>query len=139
MISAHIIDDNEADRYILKRAIKDSGVAAKIFESCHGQEALDFLLDYENNVERFNGDYPPIINFLDINMPLLDGFAFLEKFSEARQSMEVYKSVVFMMYSSSESEIDRKKVEGYEFVCGYLTKGAFTPEDIREKAKIVWG
>ncbi|MCQ8888543.1 hypothetical protein NQT72_03255 [Pseudoalteromonas carrageenovora] len=44
-----IIDDDEVDRYILKRLIKEAQLELRIFEKTDGQEALDFLEDYDAN------------------------------------------------------------------------------------------
>ena len=44
-----IVDDNEVDRYILKRLIKEAKLDLTIFEKKDGQEALEFLENYESS------------------------------------------------------------------------------------------
>jgi len=130
--SIMIIDDDEVDRYLLKRTIKKLDVATEIFEAGNGKEALDFLSNYEENSQKYGNDFPPILIFLDINMPIMNGFEFLESFDILKNTEKGYKSSIFTMYTSSEREEDKKKTEAYGFVKGYIVKGSLTPESLRE-------
>ena len=66
-----IIDDEETDRYLLKRLLKKIKITCKVFEATDGKEALDFFLNEEKNLIKYSDSYPPTIIFLDINMPIL--------------------------------------------------------------------
>ena len=83
-LSILIVDDNASDRYLLKRHLEGLGFPVKFFETEDGVEALEFFKNYEKNRELYPKDYPPMIVFLDINMPRMNGFAFLEEFSKLR-------------------------------------------------------
>ncbi|MEL0657315.1 response regulator, partial [Pseudoalteromonas issachenkonii] len=96
-----IVDDNEVDRYILKRLIKQAKLELTIYEKKEGQEALEFLENYESNRIKYTDGFPPIHIFLDINMPKVNGIQFLEEFSKLRKKIEI-SSCVVMMFSSSE-------------------------------------
>ena len=127
-----IVDDDEVDRYVLKRLVKASGLDLTIFEKMDGKEALDFFEDYEENKRKHPESYPPILIFLDINMPRVNGIEFLEKFSHLRKMIEI-DSCVIIMFSSSEREEDKKKIMAYDFVKDYVVKGTLTAEELKEK------
>jgi CheY-like chemotaxis protein len=128
-----IIDDDEVDRYVLKRLIKEAKLELTIFEKNDGQEALDFLTDYENNRQEYPKEFPPILIFLDINMPRINGIQFLEEFSKLRVEVDDIQSCVVMMFSSSEREEEKAIIMAHEFVKGYLVKGTFKAQELKEQ------
>mgnify|MGYP003635262779 CR=1 FL=1 len=130
-ISVLIIDDSEIDRYVLKRQLNEVGVV-DIFESDDGSSALEFLENYEENCKIYNKKFPPVVIFLDINMPIIGGFEFLDKFAELRNRLAL-KSCVIMMYSSSERAEDREKASSFDFVKDYMTKGEMNTQELRAK------
>lgn len=130
-ISVLIVDDSEVDRYILKRQLKEIGVT-DVFESDDGLSALDFLENYEENCKIYSKKFPPVVIFLDINMPNIGGFEFLVKFAELRNRLAL-KSCVIMMYSSSERPEDKEKASSFDFVKDYLVKGEMDIEDLKDK------
>lgn len=131
-ISIMIIDDDEVDRYLLKRLIKKSNLPHKIFEAVNGKDARDFLEDYDVQKNKFGEGFPPLLIFLDINMPIMGGFEFLECFSILREKSTAYQTSVFTMFSSSEREEDKAKARSYGFVKGFISKGAVTKEKIKD-------
>ncbi|KLN59399.1 hypothetical protein WH96_18050 [Kiloniella spongiae] len=130
--SVMIIDDNEDDRYLLKRLMKKLDIATEIFEADNGQSALDFLTEYQFNKQKFPDDFPPIFIFLDINMPIMNGIEFLKKYSALRQTNKKHMSSIFTMYTSSEREEDIEIKELYDFVKGYIVKGNLKAENLQE-------
>jgi CheY-like chemotaxis protein len=127
-----IIDDDEVDRYVLKRLIKETQLPLNIFEKKDGQEALEFLQNYEENKKQDPDGFPPVLIFLDINMPRVNGIQFLEEFSKLREIIEV-DSCVVMMFSSSAREEEKEKIMTYDFVKDYLVKGSFKADELKEK------
>ncbi|MBQ4835670.1 response regulator [Pseudoalteromonas luteoviolacea] len=130
--SIMIIDDCEDDRYLLKRVIKKLDISTQIFEADNGETALNFLEDYEENYKRFADDFPPLLIFLDINMPRVNGFEFLAAFHKLREANKNYTSSIFIMFTSSAMEEDKRKTEAYDFVKGFLNKGDLSKECIQE-------
>lgn len=129
--SVLIVDDNEDDRYILKRYLNKADVAQQIFEVGDGKDALAFFKNYGDNKAENPDTYPPAVIFLDVNMPLVDGFEFLEKFSHFRDSQDL-QSVVVMMFSSSGRQEDKNRAFAFPFVKDYLIKGDIKHIDFRK-------
>lgn len=127
--STLIVDDSEEDRYLLKRLIREANLTETIFEKNDGQSALDFLKEYDRNSKLNPGKFPPILIFLDINMPRMDGYRFLQEFEILREQ-DLLRSIVIMMFTSSESEADRKRALSYECVKGYIVKMPETGLDL---------
>jgi CheY-like chemotaxis protein len=113
--SALIIDDSEMDLLVNKMLLTSSEIAEEIQTHTSGTDALAYLK------EVIGGKKPlPEIIFLDINMPVMDGFAFLDAFEKlpenARQSCKI------AVISSSEDLQDIEKVARYKTVVGYFVK-----------------
>ena len=120
-----IVDDSATDRYLLKRMIKETQLETHIVEKANGVEALAFLQDQEQNKKIFGADYPPIICFLDINMPHMDGWDFLSKFSKVREKLGL-TSLTIIMFSSSNNIDQQNKAAQFDCVAGYIVKGEAT-------------
>lgn len=117
-----IIDDSEFDRYILKRQIREAGISEHIFEADDGKSAAEFLDNYQCKSEEYPGKLPPCIIFLDINMPRMNGFEFLEYYRMLLEKNEALRSTIIMMFSSSEIDEEKQKALAYDFVRDYITK-----------------
>ncbi len=131
-LSVLIVDDNEVDRELLRRDLKKTELDAMIFEVSDGEQALKFFEDCNACDDGYQEGDHPILLFLDINMPVLDGFGFLEKFTELRTQYPIDTCVV-IMFTSSEAEADRERALSHEFVADYLVKGEFAVSELREK------
>jgi len=101
-----LIDDDEIVNFISKNALTMAGFD-RVNEAINGKDALDYL---KNNDVDFI--------FLDINMPVMDGWEFLE--SIKNQGL-CHQFKIAMLSSSSRSE-DRKKAMNYECVVTYFEK-----------------
>ncbi len=131
-ISVLIIDDDEIDRYSLTRDLKSTGLSFTIFEKQNGLEALEFFKDYKSQRSLNPDKYPPVISFLDINMPLVSGHEFLEAFARLRKEIGVESNIV-MMFTSSEREEDINRSLSYPFVKDYLVKGKYDKKELKLK------
>jgi CheY-like chemotaxis protein len=94
------VDDNEIDNIISHAIIKKMDIADETVKANNGQEALDYI------IQNCNSGLPDFLNliFLDINMPGMDGFQFLEEFNK----LEKKEKFFVVMLSSSR---DRKDLE----------------------------
>ncbi|MFK8051537.1 MAG: response regulator [Woeseiaceae bacterium] len=128
-----IVDDEELDRYLLTRDLAKTGFDAKIFECGDGEEALKFLTDYDENKQKHGDDFPPVLIFLDINMPRVNGFEFLTQFNDLRAQQNDYQSCVVMMFSSSERPEEHERALAHDFVVDFIIKGKTSSIELKEK------
>ena len=115
------IDDNELDRERLRKSLKKLAFDGPLHEAIDGQEALQILSgDTYIKVET------PLLIFLDLNMPRLSGYEFL---NAVRANPIRAKNAHIVVLTTSEDPRDRKRTEGHR-LSGYLIKPA-TPEKIK--------
>lgn len=110
------IDDDPTSLSILKITFKLTQFCEETLTKMNGQEAIDF---YENLILGKESNVPELI-FLDLNMPVLDGWGFLEIFKERYFSKFPFTKVYIL--SSSVDPSDKKRSEKYEFVQSFLSK-----------------
>ena len=130
-----IIDDDESDRYLLKRLLESGKLETTIFEADDGVAAIDLLQNYEENRAMHGELFPPLIVFLDINMPRMNGFEFLQQFRDLRDQRDAYRSIVFLMVTSSDNERDKEIVSEFDFVKGYIEKFPDTGAELVSNVK----
>ncbi|MGB3618082.1 MAG: response regulator [Catalinimonas sp.] len=114
-----LIDDNEIDNLINQKMIEASSIAEHVFTHTGARSAIEFL----KNVEKMsNGDqsFLPDLIFLDIDMPLMDGFQFLEEFEKLSETVKAHCGVV--MLTSSINPQDLNKAKRSHFVKKYINK-----------------
>lgn len=122
-----LIDDSDIDLFIQRRFLEVYHFSKKLISFKSAEEALISLHNY-------NGDPSPDIIFLDLNMPNVDGFAFLEKFQSLPEGIRNQARIVVL--TSSNSQKDRDQVFRYKNVIQFVTK-PIKQSDIEDLKKIV--
>ena len=110
-----LVDDNDTDNFISRRIIEITKFSNNVIVKNSGKSALDYLHAHEDSPEAI-----PNIIFLDINMPIVDGFVFLyeyEKFSDA-----IKDNCRVIILSSSDNKRDIDKIINNNFVIKFVTK-----------------
>lgn len=115
-----LIDDNEADNYLHRLIISEAGVAEHIVDQPDGIKALEYLK------AEAEGQLPDLI-FLDINMPRMNGWEFLEAYSQLPAVKQ--SAIVVIMLTTSVFQKDRERAEQLPNFSGFLTK-PLTEEDL---------
>jgi len=110
-----LIDDDEPTNFLNKMTLEQSGCASHIRIAQGGQEALDYL-------ERCGlDDSPrPDLIFLDINMPAMDGWEFLEKYKLLPGGQKA--DIVLIMLTTSLNPDDEARTRTYPEVSGFENK-----------------
>ena len=113
-----LVDDDEVDALLVERAVKRTELPIQLQRASNGAEALA-LLEAKSDSEQ-----PPFdIVFLDLNMPIMGGFEFLET---VRNSENLRSLVVFVLSTSNHEE---DLANAYRLgVAGYLVKSTVSPE-----------
>ena len=109
---ALLVDDNDVDLFIQKRFIEIAGFAKDIKTYNSPSQAITYLQESDSKT--------PQIIFLDLNMPDMDGFGFLEKFLQLPKKIHEMVKVVILTSSSNHS--DKKRAESYSSVTNFLSK-----------------
>lgn len=115
MNSVLIVDDEEVDFLIHSKIIKKGNFAEKIVYKSSGTSALEYLKSLIKL-----GEVLPTHIFVDINMPDMDGFQFLEEYSKL-QGIEQYSPAVYIL-SSSDSSYDKSKAKDIPLITDYIVK-----------------
>jgi CheY-like chemotaxis protein len=110
-----LVDDNDTDNFISRRIIEITEFSNNVIVKNSGKDALDYL---EENREI--PDAIPDIIFLDINMPIVDGFVFLYEYEKFSNSVKDKCRVIIL--SSSDNKRDIDKIINNDFVIKFVTK-----------------
>ncbi|GHC58990.1 response regulator [Ulvibacter litoralis] len=110
---ACIVEDDPMHLFITKKYMELSGFVEKILVCKNGKEAYDTLKAMFLNSEKL-----PQIIFLDLNMPIWDGWQFLDEFTK----IPIEKNVIIYILTSSNSEEDINRAEQYSLMSNYLIK-----------------
>lgn len=121
--SVLLVDDERAVNFLNKIVLDENCPECGVAVADNGKKALDYLAENEC----------PDLIFLDLNMPVMDGFEFLDEFE--KQQRCVGHSKIFVLTSSLRDE-DRELALSKSTVSGYLPK-PLTEEHLKTVADIL--
>jgi CheY-like chemotaxis protein len=124
-----LVDDNDTDNFIHKRVIELTGFSKNIIVKNSGKTALEYLESNKNNLDNL-----PNIIFLDINMPIVDGFVFLFEYENFPDPLKEKCKVVILSSSDSKRDIDR--IVDNEYVINFITK-PLSEEALEDLRKLI--
>lgn len=108
-----IVEDDPTHLFITKKYIQLSGHVEKILVCINGKDAFYTLQKLITNKETL-----PKIIFLDLNMPVWDGWQFLDEFTK----IPTEETITVYILTSSNSNEDKEKAKQYSLKSNYLIK-----------------
>jgi CheY-like chemotaxis protein len=110
-----LVDDNELDIMVNKKLIESEKFSSQVLSHTSAQEALDYLKSNSGSDEKI-----PNVIFLDIMMPGMDGFGFLDEFGKLDDVVK--KKIHIVMLSTTESFKDLNRANQNPHVYKFLNK-----------------
>lgn len=114
-----LVDDNEIDNFINQKMLEGCSFAGRVYVHTTGKSALEFLQNIERNAD-FPRELRPQVIFLDINMPIMDGFQFVEEFEKLK--LDTREGVKIMMLTSSINPMDQERSSHVQSITGFMNK-----------------
>jgi CheY-like chemotaxis protein len=118
-----VIDDDHIFIYGLKRLIEETSFCDELLIYQNGEDALAELKERANR-----GDALPAIIFLDLNMPLMTGWEFLDEYLQI-ETKDPAESQVYIVSSSVDPQ-DLLRIEAYPVIRNYILKPV-TSDDLK--------
>ncbi|WP_298319783.1 response regulator [uncultured Aquimarina sp.] len=115
--SVCIIDDDNMYIHLVSKIIELKKLSEKVIVFNNGKEALDFFIKSIQDTEE--SSVPQVI-FLDLNMPIMNGWEFLEEFTKIKD--KISKKIDLYVVSSSIDTRDIDRAKSIRVVSDYLTK-----------------
>ncbi|AWX45419.1 hypothetical protein HME9304_02433 [Flagellimonas maritima] len=104
----YIVDDDPITVFGIKKMLKSIVICKDINTFKNGKLALD---DLKKRIDK--GSILPEVIFLDINMPIMDGWEFLEEFV----SLKLEEKIIINVITSSIDPLDYQKWNSYRLKC----------------------
>lgn len=105
-----LVDDNEIDNFINERMILSTKFAEEVIVKNSADAAMNYIKEHatvETNL--------PDVIFLDLNMPIKDGFAFLEEYDGVSETIKNKCKVIVLSSSISPEDINKASTNPYVF------------------------
>ncbi len=109
-----VIDDSKLDCFIAEKVITNTGKSGEVRSFVSAEQALETIISAKNT------SFPHTIILVDIQMPVMNGFQFIEAFELL--GPEVINNYSIFVISSSINENDLKRVDNYVSVKQFLNK-----------------
>lgn len=110
---ACIIDDDNIYVSLIKKIIKSKNLCDELIVFNNGKQSLDYF-------ENISNENVPDVIFLDINMPVMDGWEFLEQFKKIKT--RINKNIPIYMVSSSIDPADINRAKSLPVIHDYIPK-----------------
>lgn len=113
------IDDDKTTLMLIKMVTEKASFAKDVITALNGREGLEYYHNLLKEPQDKREDYPQLI-FLDLNMPVMNGWEFLDEFVENIYPQFPDTKVVIL--SSSANPVDKERAKQYPIIIGYISK-----------------
>lgn len=110
-----VIDDDDIYQYLLKKELKSTNIVDNTVVFSDGAKAMEFMRNAQDSPESL-----PDVIFLDVNMPIMNGWEFLDAFIQLRPNLS--KEIIVLIVSSSFDQRDLEKAAAYSEISDYIVK-----------------
>ena len=108
-----VVDDDDINLFIIKKIVEKTGFDIDMVARSNGQQAIDYI-----NEAIVQNNPLPKMSLIDINMPVMNGWEFIE----AYEALAIEHKVDMYILSSSVYENDIEKTKSYKAVKGFISK-----------------
>ena len=110
-----LVDDNHNDNFFHEREIKKNNSATIVITKNTGLEALEYLKSKKDNK-----NLKPDLIFLDINMPGMNGWEFLQEYNQLNK--ELHSQVIIIMLTTYDYTDDEARSKAWSFISDFTIK-----------------
>jgi CheY-like chemotaxis protein len=123
---ALVVDDDPISVWLQIEVIRTSPEISHTHEASNGEVALQFIKDHCDVIPPIKALCPDLV-FLDLNMPVMDGFEFLEAFKKS--SIANKEKIKIVVVTSSSNPMDKQRLAPYN-IWKFINK-PLTPEKVQ--------
>ncbi len=125
-ITICLIDDDTVCQFVMQKIVRGLSTknVKKVLTFGDGEQAIDFITNNASNAIEL-----PNIILLDINMPIMDGWQFMDEYIKLKP--RIGKKIIVYMVSSSNNEADIIRAKEISEISDYLVKPV-TPEELNQ-------
>lgn len=113
--SVCVIDDDMVYRFALRCLLETWDLANNFTEFTDGSDAFEFIKSNASNSSTL-----PDVVFLDINMPVMNGFNFLDEYAKIKSTLT--KDIRIYLVSASIADETRRRAQSHPMVNGFIIK-----------------
>lgn len=114
-----LVDDDRIFRFAAERFLMATSMVGTVIHHEHGLAAVDYLQQHHDQADRL-----PDLMFIDLFMPVLDGWGFLERYAALRPTLARIPHIVVL--TSSIDERDVRRASSIDIVDRYVCKPVST-------------
>lgn len=114
-----LVDDDQVYLFAATKTIEATGIAGTVEVCTNGLDAIDYLTRIIDS-----GSVLPDVIFIDINMPIMDGWEFLEEYKALSGRVNTSTIKIYIL-SSSVDKNDIMRSKEYEYVVDYVVKPVY--------------